>query len=201
MPNPPESRFRPRLLLLCILLALPLGGWAILKQIPKVVETGAGGALDLLLVLSLLLFGLVWLLFLSRLAWSTRLVGCALILAAAILLKMDGHTGSFFPQFSWRWSQQAAREMPELAGALAAEGEVLETAGPGELPAIPRCRNEQLGCGRTLARKLVCRSSAGTLAQADRGGLVVLFCGGRICLHHGAAWRGGGAGLLRAGHG
>jgi len=132
MPNPPESR--PRLLLLCILLALPLGVWAILKQIPKVVETGAGGALDLLLVLSLLLFGLVWLIFLSRLAWSTRLVGCALILAAAVLLKMDGHTGSFFPQFSWRWSQQAAREMPELAGAPAAEGEVLETAGPENFP-------------------------------------------------------------------
>ncbi|MDB4430146.1 PQQ-like beta-propeller repeat protein, partial [Akkermansiaceae bacterium] len=47
---------------------------------------------------------------------------------------MDGHTGSFFPQFSWRWSKESAHEIPELTGKVAKEGTVIATQGSENFP-------------------------------------------------------------------
>ena len=61
------------------------------------------------------------------------------------MVKMDGHTGSFFPQFSWRWSKQPATEIPEMTGKMAEEGTVIETEGLGELSPSSGFGNEELG--------------------------------------------------------
>lgn len=116
------------------MLALPLGAWAVMKQLPKFSDGGSGGKLDLLVVVVLPIFFLFWLMFFSRLAWPSRWILLALTLGSATLLKMDGLTGSFFPQVSWRWSPQAASELPELGAAPAAEGIVLPTEGPENFP-------------------------------------------------------------------
>jgi outer membrane protein assembly factor BamB len=134
MENASQPKPRPRWGLLLILLVVPVAAWAILKQIPKIVEMGAGGALDLLLVLLILGLGVLWLLFFSRLPWAARWVGVALVAVVASIVKMDGHTGSFFPQFSWRWSQGAADELPQLLGEVAAEGAEIATDGPENSP-------------------------------------------------------------------
>lgn len=108
--------------------------WAVLKKVPKIEEAGAGGALDLLLVVLVAVLGLIWLLFLSRLRWVVRLSGVCVVLGLAGLVKMDGHTGSFFPQFSWRWSKESAKDIPELTGKMAVEGMVIETEGAEHFP-------------------------------------------------------------------
>lgn len=108
--------------------------WVILKKIPGLEERGAIGAIDLLLVI--LTFGatLIWLLLLSRLRWKWRLVGFAAMLVLPGLVKMDGHTGSFFPQFSWRWTKSSATGIPELVGKVADEGTVIPTEGAEHFP-------------------------------------------------------------------
>jgi outer membrane protein assembly factor BamB len=108
--------------------------WIILKNVPGLEEKGAGGAIDLLFVALVIGTSLIWLLFLSRLRWKIRLIGVGVALAAAGLVKMDGHTGSFFPQFSWRWSKQSAKDIPELTGKVAKEGTMIETKGPEHFP-------------------------------------------------------------------
>ena len=103
--------------------------WVILKKIPRLEQAGAGGAVDLLLIVLVLVTSLIWLLFLSRMKWKFRWMGLGLALVMVGLVKMDGHTGSFFPQFTWRWSKEAAREMPKLTGKMAAEGTEIATEG------------------------------------------------------------------------
>jgi len=129
-----NSNKAPRWGLLLIMLAVPMAIWAVAKQIPKVAEAGAGGALDLLVVLLVLGLGLVWLFFCSRLPWPVCWAIFAVVAAVAGSLRMDGHTGSFFPQFSWRWSKQAASELPQLVGHVAAEGTPIATDGPENFP-------------------------------------------------------------------
>ncbi|MDA7862651.1 PQQ-binding-like beta-propeller repeat protein [Akkermansiaceae bacterium] len=128
------SRKRPRWKLLIWIEAILLVLWIILEKVPAVEEKGAGGAIDLLFVLLFIGVTLIWLLFLSRLRWKTRLISFAVILAALGLVKMDGHTGSFFPQFSWRWSKESAHEIPELTGKVAKEGTVIATQGSENFP-------------------------------------------------------------------
>lgn len=108
--------------------------WLILKNLPTVQSVGAGGAVDLLLVVLVILVSLVWLLFFSRLSWRFRWVGLAGMLLLPALIKVDGHTGSFFPQFSWRWSKNPATEIPELTGKVADEGTMIETEGAANFP-------------------------------------------------------------------
>ncbi|MGJ8695585.1 MAG: PQQ-binding-like beta-propeller repeat protein [Verrucomicrobiaceae bacterium] len=111
-------------------------GWVVLKKVPSLEERGAGGAIDLLLVILMVGVFLIWLLLLSRLRWKVRLMGAAVAAVLLGLVKMDGHTGSFFPQFSWRWSKESATEIPELTGTVADEGTVIETEGQENFPRL-----------------------------------------------------------------
>lgn len=108
--------------------------WFVLKNVPAIEGKGAGGAVDLLYVLIAFALTLMWLLFLSRLRWMTRLIGAAVMLSLLGLVKMDGHTGSFFPQFSWRWTKESAKEIPELTGVIAKEGTEISTEGAENFP-------------------------------------------------------------------
>ncbi len=119
---------------LLIIHAVLLIAWLILRKLPALEAKGAGGAVDLLYVILAILLTLIWLLFLSRLKWPVRLVSSTLILCLLGLFKMDGHTGSFFPQFSWRWTKSAASEIPELTGKVAGEGVIIATDGPNYFP-------------------------------------------------------------------
>lgn len=129
-----EARPKSRWKLLIIMEVVVILLWLVLKKIPGVEERGAGGAVDLLLVIATILVVLVWLLFLSRLRWEFRLGGMGVMLALIAMVKMDGHTGSFFPQFSWRWTKSAATEAPELKGMVAKEGTVIATEGDKHFP-------------------------------------------------------------------
>lgn len=103
-------------------------------MVPAIEQKGAGGALDLLFLIFIFIFALIWLLLLSRLQWKTRLIGAAVILASLGLVKMDGHTGSFFPQFSWRWTKDSATKIPEITGTVAKEGTIIVTKGQENFP-------------------------------------------------------------------
>ncbi|MFT6864804.1 MAG: outer membrane protein assembly factor BamB [Akkermansiaceae bacterium] len=108
--------------------------WIVLKKIPRFEDFGAGGAIDLLFVVCVPASALIWLLFLSRLRWMIRLIGFGVGLVLVGMVKMDGHTGSFFPQFSWRWSKDSARDIPKLTGTVAEAGTVIMTKGPENFP-------------------------------------------------------------------
>ncbi|MGI9243379.1 MAG: PQQ-binding-like beta-propeller repeat protein, partial [Verrucomicrobiales bacterium] len=77
--------------------------------------------------------------------------GVSAILLTAALLKMDGHTGSFFPQFSWRWTKSAADELPPLLGKLATEGKGIETGGPENFPRFLGAKMSNWVSGELLA--------------------------------------------------
>ena len=132
----PSPKKGPRWRLLFIVELLVIVAWIILKIIPHFVDQGWGGALDLLLVVVAIGIALVWLVFLSGLPWKQRVIGIGLMLLPAALVKIDGHTGSFFPQLSWRWSNQSATEMPELIGMMAQEGKMIKTTGPAYFPRL-----------------------------------------------------------------
>lgn len=108
--------------------------WVILRNIPALEEAGAGGSVNLLFVALVALSLVFWLVLASGLAWKNRLIGVLGVVLLFVLVKMDGHTGSFFPQFSFRWTKKAATEIPELTGQVAREGTVLETSGPENFP-------------------------------------------------------------------
>jgi len=111
--------------------------WIGLRNIPQFEEKGAVGAFDLLMLILVFVFAMIWLLFLSRLKWKVRLIGAGAVMGLlGGLVKMDGHTGSFFPQFSWRWSKGSATELPEMTGKMAAEGAVFETEGLENFPRL-----------------------------------------------------------------
>ncbi|YCM46729.1 PQQ-binding-like beta-propeller repeat protein [Verrucomicrobiaceae bacterium 227] len=130
----PDAKPGPRWKLLLWIEATLTLLWLALKKVPGFEEAGAGGAIDLVFVILIPGTSLLWLLFLSRLRWQVRLLGAGAALALAGLVKIDGHTGSFFPQFSWRWSKESALEIPELTGKVAEEGTVIETEGPEYFP-------------------------------------------------------------------
>ncbi len=127
---------RPRWKLFLWVQAILIILWIILKSIPKVIESGAGGATDLLFVILIIAFSLIWLLLLSRLRWKFRLLGLGLALLTLGLVKMDGHTGGFFPQFSWRWTKESAKEIPDLIGSIAEEGTIISSEGPENFPRL-----------------------------------------------------------------
>ena len=129
-----DSKKKPRWKLLIWIQAILVLAWFVLKKVPRLEQAGAGGAIDLLLLILSGGFFLIWLLLWSRIEWRFRLVGLGAALALVALVKMDGHTGSFFPQFSWRWSKEAASEIPELTGKVAEEGTVIETQGQESFP-------------------------------------------------------------------
>lgn len=135
-PDFPPSKKNPRWRLLAIAQVVVIGVWLVLKNISYLTERGWGGAVDLLLAVIAMGVALVWLIFFSRLKWIQRLLGTGLMILPTILVKIDGHTGSFFPQLSWRWSKESATEMPELTGKMAREGEAIETAGPAYFPRL-----------------------------------------------------------------
>jgi outer membrane protein assembly factor BamB len=108
--------------------------WIVLKSVPHFVEQGWGGAVDLLLLIAAIGVTLSWLIFFSRLRWKQRVIGIFLMLLPVALMKIDGHTGSFFPQLSWRWSDQSATQMPEISGMMAREGELIKASGPAYFP-------------------------------------------------------------------
>ena len=108
--------------------------WIVLKSVPHFVEQGWGGAVDLLLLIAAIGVTLSWLIFFSRLRWKKRVIGMFLMLLPVALMKIDGHTGSFFPKLSWRWSDQSATQMPEISGMMAREGELIKASGPAYFP-------------------------------------------------------------------
>ncbi|MDB4754181.1 hypothetical protein OAF84_02740, partial [Akkermansiaceae bacterium] len=111
--------------------------WIGLRNVPILEEKGAVGAVDFLMVLLVFVFAMIWLLFLSRLKWRVRLIGTGVILGLlGGMVKIDGHTGSFFPQFSWRWSKDPATEIPKMTGKMAEEGTVIETEGLENFPRL-----------------------------------------------------------------
>ena len=124
-----DMKPRPRWKLLVWIEGILVLLWGGLKMVPGIEEKGAGGAVDLLLVLLVFVVALIWLLLLSGLRWKVRLIGAAVMLALLGLVKMDGHTGSFFPQFSWRWTKESAKAMPEVTGTVAKEGTLISTEG------------------------------------------------------------------------
>lgn len=132
--NVSDSQRRPRWKLLIVMLAVPIVAWAVAKQFPKIVEAGAGGALDTGVILLILVLGLIWLFLCSRLEWAVRWGIFSVVVLGVVLIKVDGHTGSFFPQVSWRWSKKAASELPKLVGEMAPEGTVIATEGPENFP-------------------------------------------------------------------
>lgn len=125
---------KPRWKLLIWIEAILLLLWIVLKNVPGLVDQGAGGAIDLAFVILAFAAALIWLLFLSRLRRNARLIGLAAMLAVAALVKIDGHTGSFFPQFAWRWTKESAREIPEVTGTVAKAGTVIATDGEEYFP-------------------------------------------------------------------
>ena len=132
----PSSKKSPRWRLLLIMELVVAVVWIVLKSIPNFVEQGWGGALDLLFLVAGIGVTLSWIICFSRLQWKQRVIGIGLIILPAALVKIDGHTGSFFPQLSWRWSNQSATEMPDLVGVMAQEGEAIQTTGPAYFPRL-----------------------------------------------------------------
>ena len=124
----------PRWRSLFIMELVVVVAWLVLKGIPHFVEQGWGGAVDLLLLVAGIGVALSWLIFFSRLRWKHRMIGIVLMLLPGALVRIDGHTGSFFPQLSWRWSNQSATQMPEIYGIMAQEGELIKTTGPASFP-------------------------------------------------------------------
>ena len=132
--TPTNSKQQPRWKLLLWTQGILILLWIILKNIPSLEEMGAGGATDLLFLLLIAATSLIWLLFYSRLPRIVRLAGLSAALAMIGLFKMDGHTGSFFPQFSFRWSKESAKKIPALTGKVAEEGTMIDTEGPENCP-------------------------------------------------------------------
>ena len=129
-----SPRKGPRWRSLLIMELVVVVAWLVLKTIPHFVEQGWGGAVDLLLLIAAIGVALSWLVFFSRLRWKQRVIGIVLMLLPGALVRIDGHTGSFFPQLSWRWSNQSATQMPEMYGKMAQEGELIKTTGPAFFP-------------------------------------------------------------------
>ncbi|MDA7496350.1 PQQ-like beta-propeller repeat protein [Akkermansiaceae bacterium] len=129
-----SPRKGPRWRFLLIMELVVVVAWLVLKSIPHFVEQGWGGAVDLLLLVAAIGVALSWLIFFSRLRWKHRVIGIVLMLLPGALVRIDGHTGSFFPQLSWRWSNQSATQMPEIYGIMAQEGELIKTTGPASFP-------------------------------------------------------------------
>ncbi len=108
--------------------------WLVLRLIPVVKESGSVGAVNLAFLALNGGFLVVWLVFFSGLSPGPRLTGAAFALLLPAMVKVDGHTGSFFPQFSWRWTKTSATELPELTGKMALEGALLAAAGEADFP-------------------------------------------------------------------
>jgi len=101
-----------------------------IRSFPEIEIRGAGGAVDLLFSLLSFVVLLVWFCVLSPFSWKQRMGGgIGLLLLPLVLLKFDGHQGSFFPQLSWRWGKSSATEMPLLVGDFPAENVVISTQG------------------------------------------------------------------------
>ena len=104
--------------------------WVGIRSFPEIEIRGAGGAVDLLFSLLSFVVLLVWFCVLSPFSWKQRMGGgIGLLLLPLVLLKFDGHQGSFFPQLSWRWGKSSATEMPLLVGDFPAENVVISTQG------------------------------------------------------------------------
>jgi outer membrane protein assembly factor BamB len=110
--------------------------WAVLRLIPAIKESGSAGAVNLVFLVLMGGYLLGWLILLSGLPWRMRFAGAAVALLLPGMVKMDGHTGSFFPQFSWRWTASSATELPEFTGKMAEEGTVFETKGAANFPRL-----------------------------------------------------------------
>ena len=135
-PEDQASKKGARWRLFIIAEAIVIVAWLVMKNVPHFTEQGWSGAVDLLFLFIAVGVALVWIIFFSRLPWQQRFVGIGLMMLPAALVKIDGHTGSFFPQLSWRWSKESATEMPELTGKMADEGEVIETSGSAYFPRL-----------------------------------------------------------------
>ena len=97
------------------LLLLATAGIVALNLQPEL-ERGAQIWMTAAIFLLSALLGLVWLAFLSRLCWRTRLITFAALIAAggvlAALLKVDGTVdGRGLPRFVWRWSEPAKQKL------------------------------------------------------------------------------------------
>ncbi len=80
-----------------------------------------------LVAVTLLLLGLwtvVWVLFLSRLAWPVRLGllggGLVLMVVLGVSLEFRGFSGDIVPDFGWRWSSTIDRATPQRSAATGA---------------------------------------------------------------------------------
>lgn len=128
----PKRKTRWKLLLSVEFVLLMM--WVILRVIPLVEESGWVGAVNFVFLVLMGGFFIGWLVLLSGLTWRLRFIGAAVALLLPGMIKMDGHTGSFFPQFSFRWTKSSATDLPEFTGKMAEEGEVFETSGAPNFP-------------------------------------------------------------------
>ena len=90
-------------------------GITIIRLQPEMERNFKGWA-TLAVVLLAVLLGLIWFLFLSQLAWRTRLVSVALLVLAVFgltkMARLDGTTdGTGLPKFAWRWTPERAAQV------------------------------------------------------------------------------------------
>ncbi|MDA7644515.1 PQQ-like beta-propeller repeat protein [Verrucomicrobiales bacterium] len=128
---------RTRWKLLIILLAIPPLLRVIFSFTPYE-EAGWGGAANLLTIILMLVMALVWLLLVSGLSWSRRLIGVALIGLLSVSLRFsvrhEGHMGDFFPQLAWVWTPKSDEVADSLELTTLAPNSPLTTNLPGDFP-------------------------------------------------------------------
>ncbi len=119
-------------------------------------ESGWGGAATILAPALALVLALIWLLLLSRLPWSKRLVGLlGLGVAGGALassVRLDGHMGDFIPQLAWKWSPKLGDRAGELAlTEMTSAVEVPTTSTPSDFPAFLGPNRDNWVAGGQLA--------------------------------------------------
>ncbi len=101
-------------------------------------DMGWGGAASLLTIILILVMAVVWLLLLSGLTWSRRLIGVALVGLLAVGLRLsvrhEGYMGDFFPQLAWVWTPKPDEVADSLEVSGMANDSPLTTNLPGDFP-------------------------------------------------------------------
>ena len=130
--SPPKPRWK----LLLFLLAIPLSAMFAFQLVPRLEETGFGGAVAFLGIPVCLLVFLAWLLLFSRLPWRSRLIGLvgAALTAVALfgLVRVEGHMGDFFWQWSWRWQPKAGESLDAISAVGTQNPGSVRTGGSGD---------------------------------------------------------------------
>ena len=129
----------PRWKLLLILLLTPL----LLRlgfSFTTYEDIGWGGAATLAAIILLLALAMIWLIFLSRLPWSRRLLGLLLLALLGFALRysvrLEGHMGDFLPQLAWAWTPKSDEVADELTVLPPVTEPALSTSPSSDFPAF-----------------------------------------------------------------